>query len=254
MESVGWDMLNTKMRKEQEEEFYKEQEERENTVWTWLYRNSGSDVCIKTNKKFSDEQEVRNYLSSIAGDCLSIRDFVIVGKLENTARKIKRKENTGKRGRGKEVMCPSCKQWIYVHEETYQCSYCCVKIEDLSISEDILDDGESRRWRCGHEGLLGKGKVDGDALCGEKGLPEVKFSIRMSQYDWQPIETAPRDGTRILAYQKDYLVVIVSFSDYVEMGGWDPEGFKNEGGWADDDTYWKPDYWMPLPEMLEEDQ
>jgi hypothetical protein len=93
MERAGWDILKTRIRKEQEEEFYKKQEEMENTVWTWLYRNLGSDVCIKTSKKFSDEQEVRDYLLSIAGDFLNIRDFVIVGKLENTARKIRRKKN-----------------------------------------------------------------------------------------------------------------------------------------------------------------
>lgn len=56
--------------------------------------------------------------------------------------------------------------------------------------------------------------------------------------NWQPIETAPKDGTEILA--GDY--------DAMEIVNWD----EVEGIWKDrnGDYFW-PAYWQPLPEPPE---
>ena len=75
--------------------------------------------------------------------------------------------------------------------------------------------------------------------------------------EWQPIETAPRDGTSVLLWG---LVA-------GEISGPDKEtGFAGEGEWAEgthykpDEDWWllsggdcystwcKPTHWMPLPE------
>lgn len=58
--------------------------------------------------------------------------------------------------------------------------------------------------------------------------------------DWQPIETAPKDGTMILAYEHDGLPIYrdTKWQD----GGW---------LWAEIidgyDAGWSPSHWMPLP-------
>ena len=56
--------------------------------------------------------------------------------------------------------------------------------------------------------------------------------------DWRPIETAPKDGTRVLVFRQaslDHEVGIARF-----------EG----GDWCDDDdfVYYGVTHWMPLPE------
>ena len=67
--------------------------------------------------------------------------------------------------------------------------------------------------------------------------------------NWQPIENAPKDGTRILAYiakSKDSPSVVEVWwePDYLE-GEWG----ERTGGWDDDwDLNYSPAYWMPLPE------
>ncbi len=65
--------------------------------------------------------------------------------------------------------------------------------------------------------------------------------------EWQPIETAPRDGTRILGYSpsKDATVCETWWvEDYLQ-----DEWGVYIGGWDDDwDLNRKPTHWMPLPE------
>ncbi len=57
--------------------------------------------------------------------------------------------------------------------------------------------------------------------------------------DWQPIETAPRDGTRILVCRSGSL----PFHDVVEWCDWKP-GWLNGDMAGDADAY---THWMPLP-------
>jgi hypothetical protein len=65
----------------------------------------------------------------------------------------------------------------------------------------------------------------------------------MSQ--WQPIETAPKDGTRILAYCPNHPDV----GSITRVTWWrqakDGHGFI---GWGEfNEQYWPPTHWMPLP-------
>lgn len=56
---------------------------------------------------------------------------------------------------------------------------------------------------------------------------------------WQPIETAPKDGSGVLVYQPD-----VYESDQILIGWWDSHlksWLVGEGFQAD------PTHWMPLP-------
>lgn len=54
---------------------------------------------------------------------------------------------------------------------------------------------------------------------------------------WQPIEKAPRDGTKILAHAPNEWAEVVYFD--------------HGDGWCNDDGEWlesfKPTHWMPLP-------
>ena len=58
---------------------------------------------------------------------------------------------------------------------------------------------------------------------------------------WQPIETAPRDGTRFLAFERWN-------ADYQIYECWWGEDFGNWEGWRDAwDSEPEPTHWMPLP-------
>lgn len=59
--------------------------------------------------------------------------------------------------------------------------------------------------------------------------------------NWQPIETAPRDGTRVLAWVKGHLVMIADFRKW---------GFNRESSWVSitgGEIHPQPTHWMPLP-------
>jgi hypothetical protein len=71
-------------------------------------------------------------------------------------------------------------------------------------------------------------------------------------FSWQPIETAPRDGTLILTVVAGWRPGIFKWFEFSEGGGrWtpDPESFLNESDldeWMDGNKY-EPTHWMPLP-------
>ena len=62
----------------------------------------------------------------------------------------------------------------------------------------------------------------------------------LQQQQWQPIESAPRDGTKILIWVEDDENYIVSWCEWKEYGqDWD---------WYDDNCIsHKPTHFMPLP-------
>jgi hypothetical protein len=58
---------------------------------------------------------------------------------------------------------------------------------------------------------------------------------------WQPIETAPKDGTEILSAVKG--------TNQVLIVRWEGIGSADRGEWFyDNDGYTWPTHWMPLPE------
>ena len=69
---------------------------------------------------------------------------------------------------------------------------------------------------------------------------------------WQPIKTAPRDGTPVLIWSPDASAHGISLAQFIEF-----EGDPDDGGWQD---FWsdtsviidaEPTHWMPLPEPPE---
>lgn len=71
--------------------------------------------------------------------------------------------------------------------------------------------------------------------------------------EWQPIETAPRDGTKILAHCQPTHIETgkpMSFS-YISVIWWRGENFwKSQWKWrhALNDSTAEPIHWMPLPD------
>lgn len=63
---------------------------------------------------------------------------------------------------------------------------------------------------------------------------------------WQPIETAPKDGTEILVARAGYGMAVVSFRDgeWCNAGEW---CFAGDVGWGGSMDV-EPTHWMPLPE------
>lgn len=69
--------------------------------------------------------------------------------------------------------------------------------------------------------------------------------------DWQPIETAPKDGTPVLTCRAGFLPALSHWGSYAGKDRWgtDPETFMEEDHFMD---YWlscdyAPTHWMPLP-------
>lgn len=81
--------------------------------------------------------------------------------------------------------------------------------------------------------------------------------------EWQPIETAPKDGTRIVLGRRDWDVFPAAYwgdidGDEGAFGAWLfvndfctglPGETGTELGWSEDiEAGWMPTHWMPLPE------
>lgn len=68
---------------------------------------------------------------------------------------------------------------------------------------------------------------------------------------WQPIETAPKDGTSILAVRDDLLPCVVEWISYDGKSKWcvDPETFMEEEHFHEYfvGTHYDPTHWQPLP-------
>lgn len=66
--------------------------------------------------------------------------------------------------------------------------------------------------------------------------------------EWQPIETAPKDGSRVLAYQPDgrWQSKRTCRGETIELVYWHQPGNPDSAG------FWmpsiRPTHWMPLPE------
>lgn len=63
--------------------------------------------------------------------------------------------------------------------------------------------------------------------------------------DWQPIDTAPKDGTRILCFW-DGGCVITKWDERLRFAGWQMPPMMTVR--AADRSAWFPTHWMPLPE------
>ena len=61
--------------------------------------------------------------------------------------------------------------------------------------------------------------------------------------EWQPIETAPRDGTLILTFdaEQESQCLVSHWKDSLDY--WEPGTWRDDGG--------TPSHWMPLPEPPE---
>lgn len=78
-----------------------------------------------------------------------------------------------------------------------------------------------------------------DRVCEEIG--KINNCIRRSGLEWQPIETAPKDGMRILVCRKELIEpVTIGYWSMVECRFVTPLVFE----------YHPPTHWMPLPEVL----
>ena len=69
---------------------------------------------------------------------------------------------------------------------------------------------------------------------------------------WQTIDSAPKDGTHILACRMWFIPQIVKWVDHDGLAKWsiDPEHFMEEEHFHEYHigTRYEPTHWMPLPE------
>lgn len=65
--------------------------------------------------------------------------------------------------------------------------------------------------------------------------------------NWQPIETAPKDGTRIIYYE------VYHGQAHIGLGFWWNGDDLNRAGWHDG-LYVFPTHWMPIPNPPSNDE
>ena len=61
---------------------------------------------------------------------------------------------------------------------------------------------------------------------------------------WQPIETAPKDGTEILGLEGEVIGQMKWRSEPYRKTGW----HLSQLVWGDESTFSEPTHWMPKPE------
>lgn len=75
--------------------------------------------------------------------------------------------------------------------------------------------------------------------------------------EWQPIETAPKDGTQILLYAEQATVDLARLAFWNDGAMWDSQGFNSQeqavGWWSyrncvaqEKITAWEPTHWAPF--------
>ena len=71
--------------------------------------------------------------------------------------------------------------------------------------------------------------------------------------EWQPIETAPKDGTELLLYERRERFIDDDFVevDYIFSGAWNAESYQGECWECSEYEVFshEPTHWMPLPEV-----
>ena len=70
--------------------------------------------------------------------------------------------------------------------------------------------------------------------------------LKRPQTTWKPINTAPKDGSKIIGFRTGYVKIIY----------WDPVGYYNQAGWYTGRSFptmsaepenFEPTHWMELP-------
>ena len=108
--------------------------------------------------------------------------------------------------------------------------------------------------RARHEAAQNDGRYDLSwhedyGLAAHRDRATLLRAVDEAQAKWQPIETAPKDGTRILIW--DGYMCLATWSDCCNHGqfetapGW--QIFQCEDSWHSVAAY-NPTYWQPLPE------
>lgn len=67
---------------------------------------------------------------------------------------------------------------------------------------------------------------------------------------WQPLETAPKDGTRIDIWAKAWLSTFDKFTyqRFTNCYWWNGDGLNHKGKWMNLHDNWYPTHWMPIPD------
>ena len=108
--------------------------------------------------------------------------------------------------------------------------------KDGKIAE-VSYEGERSQWYC----------ADAYARCVNAEIEAKRLKAEVERLrkagEWQPIETAPKDMTRVLGYVEEYIVVMWWFTYSNGRSCWET---------VDGESEVDPTHWMPLPKPPQE--
>jgi Lar family restriction alleviation protein len=114
------------------------------------------------------------------------------------------------------------------------CPFCGSTDDDLSCDVDEYGRAYVVCGNCGTEGPFVVSHI-----IGSDAAIEQAATAWNQRNTWQPIETAPRDGTEILVLDGKRVSAVIS-------NGPDAACFSNEFG-DEESLVWFPTHWQPLP-------
>lgn len=137
----------------------------------------------------------------------------------------------------------------------------------MSEREEIMDlirneyDPAPNHYRMGDDWDDGAGRI-ADAILADKMLLlrkletmtrdrdkeyEMKEAAESRLADWQPIKTAPKDGTHILAYRLPIGIRVTNMTNPPTVVHWFDDGFYTSVNELAPEHPFNPTHWMPLP-------
>lgn len=118
-------------------------------------------------------------------------------------------------------------------------------------TDELLKDAEEIRKRTVHA----RDHREVERLLHDAGELIAELSAKLREREWQPIETAPKDGTKIIGTADfiDSYCVAHEIVNSINIPRWFQYGYWGEGKWKlilNDEYYPEyhlPTHWKPLP-------
>lgn len=210
------------------------------------YKNSFQDSLIKTNQDLiTEKNELEQKNQALEDELETRRAFIVANPCEQCGGKINAMKCEAWQNRAEELesQIEEEKLKTLVHQADANCGkrdHESDKVFYRKCLKTLRDD----RDRYKH--LWEKDSAQAKEIIREL---EAKVKEFEGKIEWQPLETAPLDGTPVLLLHKDYcdrLLINTAFWETRSNGEW---AWHSNGCCDFYQTFSNPKKWMPLPKL-----